>query len=237
MTITGLHKKKFNDRLEVSEKYTLPLMELLKNRGRFASYQKTITEEDKEGVDYWVSVPSLQSIRSSVYKDEVELKNVPIQFKIRDKQKDIPVCRFQPFHGIDAESTVVGRDYRCLRDKKASQYYVAIRNNGCFSEIYSINSNDLLEHVSAVDKAWSECEKVGDQLPSSFFTKANTQLWLEKDIRNRCVFRNEIGDVWWKKNYNEKSPKFNIYINYQFKEWSINLTSEESQLIEESANG
>lgn len=225
MTISDLHKQSFNNRISISDNYTTALVKLLTEHQHFKSYRKASLEEDMDGIDFWVTYP----------KSSVE---IPVQFKIRDKQKDIPVCRYQPFYGIGHEKTIVGRDFRSIKAKKVQKYYIAIRNGaGAFSEVYNISSDALEKHVLSVDESWNKATKQGEQLPSSFFTPANTTVWLDKAIRNKCVYRGENGDVWWKKNHNEKSPKFNIYIPYYCKEWGLEFSQRDSQLIEEMYKG
>lgn len=223
MSLDNVHQKSFNSRLNITDNYTLALMEVLKTKGHFQDFRKSSKEEDLGGIDWWVIYP----------KQKTEL---PIQFKIRDKQKDIPVCRFQPFYGIGHEKTVEGRDFRCLQGNKTSAYYVAIRNGTSFSEIYSITCAKLAKSVIKIDELWQATEKQGDNLPKGFFDPKHVNLWLEKDIRNRCVFRQDEGQVWWKKNYNEKSPKFNFYIPYAQRDWDVKLTSEDSILIERNVH-
>ena len=223
MTISDMHTKHFNERLNIADFYSLALMENLKTKKHFTTFRKSAKEEDLDGIDWWVTYPG-------------ETKEVPIQFKIRDKQKDIPICRYQPFHGLDHARTVEGRDYRCLRDKKVNQYYVAVRNAvGQFTEIYKISSKTLNSLIVTLDKEWAKVEGIFDMFPPKFFDGSRVSLWLEKGIRNKCVFRNESGcEVWWKKNYNEKSPKFNMYVPYSAKEWGLFLSAEDAHLIEEN---
>lgn len=222
MSISNVHEKVFNERLNITDSYTTALMSLLQKRGHVVSYRKASKQEDIDGVDWWVTYT----------KGDTE---VPIQFKLRDKQKDIPVCRFQPFHGTAHEKTVEGRDYRCLRDQKSHEYYVAIRVDGTFKEIYRVSCKTLNDLVTKLDQEWNESSggELNNQFPLSFFNPKRVQSWLGGSIWNKRVFRGEDGEVWWKKNFNERSPKFNMYFPYSKKEWNIVLDAEDAKFIEQ----
>lgn len=224
MTISGLHTRQFNERLNVADSYSFALMKFLNQKNHFQSVRKSSKEEDLDGVDWWV-----------IYPDENQ--EVPIQFKLRDKQKDIPVCRFQPFWGINHAKTVVGRDFRGLRDSKCKHYYVGVRNgNGQFTEIYSISCQSLKSKIDQLDQEWQTVTGRYGNFALDFFEENRVNSWLQKGIWNKRVFSNDIGEVWWKKNGNEKSPKFNMYIPYECKEWDSILSNEESSLIESYKN-
>ncbi len=219
MTISDLHHKSFVNRLNVSDFYTAALMEFLKESNHFSNFRKSEKQEDLDGIDWWVEYPDKKG-------------EFPIQFKLRDKQKDIPICRYQPFHGIDSEKTVEGRDFKLIKNKKAVQYYIAIRNGNSFKEIYRISCKSLNKMILEMDQHWQEVSGVFDSFPPSFFSKEKNQLWIEKGLRNKRVFSDENGcEVWWKKNHNEKFSKFNMYVPYSLNEWSIFLNSKDAEKI------
>lgn len=214
MPINNLHLKEFTSRLKISEAATNSIVELLTKTGHFKSIRKAALNDDLGGVDWWV-----------VYPDSEE--EVPIQFKLRDKQKDIPIVRYQPFHGVNSDKTKEGRDYRGLLETKCKYYYVAVRNGeGNFCEVYNISCCKLTDLAIKLNDAWVACEKAGNFAPPSFFTDEIVKTWMDKSVRNKSVFACEYGDIWWKKNYNEASPKFNMYIPYSFHEWKLEIKNE-----------
>jgi hypothetical protein len=220
MTITGIHQQDFTTRLNVTETATAALMNLLQTKKHFKSYRKSSKEEDLGGIDWWVVYPG-------------QTEEVPIQFKLRDRQKDIPLCRFQPFYGTDSPKTVVGRDYRCIEGKQAAQYYVAVRNGaGKFTEIYKISCDTLRPLIMSLDEEWQKVEGVFDTFALKFFDAGRVGKWLESGIWNKRVFRGDSGcEVWWKKNRNEKFPKFNMYVPYSYKDWETQLSESESNSL------
>ncbi|RDJ35308.1 MAG: hypothetical protein DWQ19_10870 [Crenarchaeota archaeon] len=218
MTIDNLHHEHFHKRLNTSDNYTNALMQLLKKKKHFKSFRKATREEDLAGIDWWV-----------VFPDEDE--ESPIQFKLRDKMKDMPLVRYQPFRGTDDETTVEGRDWRGLHDNASKYYYVAIRNGTGFCQAYRITSKKLKKIARKLDKEWSQSEKAFETFPVGFFDSKRVQMWLKKGIWNKCVFRTDDGEIWWKKNRNEGFPKFNMYIPYDYKEWECNFDSKDSEFI------
>jgi len=212
MLLNSIHQKSFVTRLEVTDNYTNALMQALKDKGHFTSFRKATLQEDKDGIDWWVKYP----------KERIE---VPIQFKLRDKQKDVPVVRYQPFYGIDSEKTQEGRDWRCVKEIKSQQYYVAVRTGaGIFSEVYRVPCEILRSLIIELDKQWNEVTGRFENYAPKIFNKNIVNVWLEKGIRNKLVFSNDTGcQVWWKKNFNEKYPKFNMYVPYSYNDWSLAL--------------
>lgn len=221
MNIDDLHKQHFTTRQTISEANTAALMELLHQKGHFNTYRQATTEEDKGGIDWWTT-----------YTPEEE-KETTIQFKLRDKQRDVPVVRFQPFHGIDKATTVDGRDWRGLRDKVSDQYYVGIRdaNKKYFVEVYRVSCAELWVLAEELYNEWLQAEKTNP----AFFTADIVKIWCE-NCRDKCVFYgSKGGQIWWKKNRNEGSPKFNMYIPYDCKNWSYSLTNEDALLVSNMA--
>lgn len=217
-----LHEEDFNKRLGESEKYTGALIELLLRKKCIKSYRKATLEEDKSGVDGWVEY----------FEEEGE---VPMQFKLRAKKNDVPVVRYQPFRGIDNVTTVEGRDWRGLHGKVTREYYVAIRgSNKKYFQIYRVPCEILRQKTQALQDAWANAEKTNPD----FFTSEVTKIWVNNGIRNRCVFYGEDGSqVWWKKNWNEGSPKFNMYIPWDCRVWEYNLSNDDALLVESIAKG
>jgi len=221
MTISGIHQQNFTTRLNVTDNYTAALMKLLQTKNHFLNYRKATREEDLNGIDWWVVYPG-------------QTEEVPIQFKLRDRQKDIPLCRFQPFYGTDSPKTVIGRDYRCIDNQTSAQYYVAVRNAaGKFTEIYKVSCETLRPLIMDLDAEWQKVEGLFDNFNLKFFDTSRVGKWLESGIWNKRVFRGDSGcEVWWKKNRNEKFPKFNMYVPHSYKEWEAVLTEAESNSIE-----
>lgn len=232
MTISDIHKQNFESRLTISDLYTQILIKYLEKLNHFKVVRKATESEDLDGVDWWVTYP-----------DETEPSS--IQFKLRDKRKDCPVCRFQPLYGIDHEKNIDGRDFRGLRDKKSKNYYVAFRGaDKKFLSIYRISSSTLNKLVVDLDNEWSITDTVptnritdmfGGRYNKSFFTNANVKSWVENGVSNKMVFKGSNGcEIWWKKNRNEWSPKLNMYIPEKLREETIPLTTAASQLVETS---
>ena len=222
MTISDLHNKSFINRLNISDSFTESLMCFLKKKNHFSSFRKASKKEDLEGIDWWVKYPN-------------EKGETPIQFKLRDKQKDIPICRYQPFYCVDSNKTVEGRDFRHIKEKKSLQYYVAIRNNNYFKEIYSISCKSLNKMILEMDKNWQNVSGVFDSFSPSFFSEQKNNTWIEKGIRNKRVFSDENGcEVWWKKNPGEKFSKFNMYVPYSLNEWSISINLKDAEKINDT---
>lgn len=222
MSITDIHQKHFTSRLNIADAYTESLMNFLKEKKHIKEYKKATKEEDMNGVDWWI-----------LYEDSA--KPIPIQFKLRDKQKDIPVCRYQPFYGLENDRTVEGRDWRCLQSSASKEYFVAVRNgDGKFVEIYKISCRKLKSAVKQLNEDWMAVSGVFDTFSPTFFDDKHVKMWLERGIWNKRVFRNEKGgEVWWKKNKNENFPKFNMYVPYSTMDWNILISKEESLKIDE----
>jgi hypothetical protein len=215
--LNNLHEANFNVRLKVSDTYTKILMKLLEKNGHFKKVVRQANkEEEHRGIDWWVIF------------DE---KEVPIQFKLRDKRKDVPVCRYQPLYGMDHDKNVDGRDFRGIESKSSEFYYVAIRDkNKRFFQIYRCSSNKLRKLVMNCDKAW---EKSGGVYAKNFFNSKNVQEWVDKKVFTKLIFSDEYGcQIWWKKNRVEKSPKLNMYVPETFKEWEFKIDKNMADFID-----
>lgn len=230
MTISELHTQNFESRLSISDLYTQILVKYLEKLRHFKSVRKATEAEDLDGVDWWVLYPN-------------ETEPSPIQFKLRDKRKDCPVCRFQPLYGLDHEKNIVGRDFRGLRDKRSKNYYVAYRGTDkTFTCIYRMSSDTLHKLVVGLDEEWQKAETYptnrindmfGGTYNQSFFTHDNVQEWIGNRVNNKVVYRGSNGcEIWWKKNYNEGRPKLNMYIPEKLREETFPLTGAASDLIE-----
>jgi hypothetical protein len=209
LTISGIHNQSFKKRLDISEIYTRILVKYLEKINHFKVLRRATREEEDQGVDWWVTYP--------------DAENVAIQFKLRDKRKDVPVCRYQPLHGIDNVKTVVGRDYRGLQGGVSKRYYVACRDESeRFCLIYNLSSEKLKGIVDQLNNEWravatsptaTPTAMFGGTYPEGFFTETNVQSWVDSGVWNKLVFAgsDKGSQIWWKKNRYE-SPKLNMYL-------------------------
>lgn len=215
MTIADIHKEHFVIRLKATEQRTELLMKMLLNKKHFKSYRKAEKSEDLNGIDWWVVYPG----------EKIEQ---PIQFKLRDKQQDIPIVRFYPFHGIDHEKTEVGRDFKGLLEGVSNQYYVATKTT-----LYRVPCNSLKKAALKLDENWKKAKDVRGDFSPEYFNAKMAQVWLKANIWNKLVFSDDGCEIWWKKNGNEKYPKFNMYIpSNKVKDWSFEFNDKDVQLLE-----
>ncbi len=230
MSLSGIHKESFKTRLAVADIYTSLLMKLLKKTGHFSEVvRKATKEEEDQGIDWWVKYTS------------TEVK--PSQFKLREKRYDCPVCRFQPLHGLDSPRNVIGRDFRGLRDKMSEHYYVAVRDeDGLFDSVYRLNSATLGKLVMEADAEWATAitkptskpkDMWGGTYNKDYFTSSLVQEWTEQKVSNKLIFSASNGiQFWWKKNFNEGSPKINMYVPRKYKDWDYDINASDARLIE-----
>jgi hypothetical protein len=222
LSISGIHNKGFKRRLDVTEVYTSILVKYLEKVGHFKLDRKATKDEDmQDGIDFWVR-----------YGDEEE--STPIQFKLRDTRRDIPVCRYQPLYGIDDPENKVGRDFRCLMNGKSKHYYVASRNeSGHFCLIYRLSSDKLKGLVNSLDEEWRAVTDDEEKMYESrsvtcshnFFTAKNVGWMLSTNVRNKLVFSgSNQGQIWWKKNRGE-APKLNMYLPQSFRDEAFSIPS------------
>jgi hypothetical protein len=124
------------------------LMEFLFTKCLISKFVKAITEEDKEGVDYFFKWAENDPRYSETLKR--------IQFKNReDTYSDIPVLRFQPLYGTDHPKNNVGRDYKALQNNMNDFYFTAIKPDGkSYSKILVIDSKKLFGIVKEAEKEW-----------------------------------------------------------------------------------
>jgi hypothetical protein len=230
--MTVFQEQNFNTRLKESDIWTKQLVEFLKEIGHFEDYRKATREEDERLlIDYWCKYSYMKEF-------------VPVGFKLRveHSKRDIPVLYSQPFHGIDSETTVSGRDYRCLK-QSVQQYYVGVKDeSNQYREVYRVSKHKLLPHVESVIDSWqSESEDYGSLIPYNKMTAEKNKVLLKKANgfkKVQTVWRHEGTEVWWQKNPDrvEKSPKINLYIPENFKEESFKINDLQYAKILEGYN-
>lgn len=200
----------FNTRLKKSESETLDLMRCLLKNGIIKEFEKTEKEDDIAGTDFWVRLDE-----SSEYS--------PIQFKTRkDRWRDLPVCRFQPFRGFI--NSTLGRDYRSLAGSKNKYYVVASSGNSRdFDRVTITETKKIYDLIVEAEKEW-----FGDEAPWEYFTEAIYNRCLENGTFNKKLKIATNGvEAWFKKNHNsvESFGKINLYIpsSYADREFIIQL--------------
>lgn len=204
------HNKPFLHRMEHHNTISYELMEFLFTKRLISKFVKAITEEDKEGVDYFFKWAENDPRYSETLKR--------IQFKNReDTYPDIPVLRFQPLYGTDHPKNNVGRDYKALQNNMNDFYFTAIKPDGkSYSKILVIDSKKLFGIVKEAEKEW-----FGDGTPWDFVTAAfceKTTSW------NKKLLEASNGvQAWFKRTKNEKSPKINLYVPKKYAEEVIDL--------------
>lgn len=200
----------FVTRHRKSEEETLEVMRFLKNTGIIFDFIKTEKEEDISGTDFLVKFESSTDL-------------VPIQFKTRkEKWRDMPVCRFQPFRGYT--NSTIGRDYKSLSSGKNRYYIVASSGNGKdFDKVTITDTDKIYDLICAAEKEW-----FGDENPWEYFTEEIYKTTIEKRTYNKKLKISENGvEAWFKKNPNnvESFAKINLYIpsSYADREFIIQL--------------
>lgn len=183
-------------------------MSYLKESGVILNFKKTEVEEDKGGVDFYVDTKDGKT-------------NQPVQFKTRrEKWRDLPICRFQPFRGY--EKSTVGRDYRSLKDKKNVFYYVASSGDGKnYDKITITCTSKILNLIEEAEKEW-----FGDEIAWSYFTEELYNNNLGKKIYNKKLKVASNGvEAWFKKNFNniEGFGKINLYVPESLVDLSVDL--------------
>jgi len=194
----SFHNMKFNDREKKSRIETGNIVEILEEKKVISNPRETIKEVDISGTDFIID-----------YKD---LKDVPIQFKTRkDRWKDIPVCRLQPFRGY--EKSTIGRDYESLKSKKNKLYFVASMNEEKRYSHVSITSTDkILDLINEAEQEWFPEAEQWAYFSSKIFNDL-----LDRGIWNKKLKTSKNGvEAWFKKNYSESYGKINYYIPANF---------------------
>jgi hypothetical protein len=202
----AFQNKSFLKRHEISEKVTYDIMENLYENKHIFAFFKTAVEEDKAGTDYAVRM----------VEDNTP---VNIQFKTRhDRWQDLPICRFQPFRGID--NCTVGRDYKSIMSDKNQFYFVATQNlNKQYDKVSITETSKIKKLITDAENEWFPDGKVWD-----FFTNEIYQKYLQNKIRNKKLKTASNGvEAWFKKNHTEEFGKINIYIPVQHVDKIVDL--------------
>lgn len=196
-----LHNKHFLDRQEISFKVSYKIMEKLYENKIIKSFSVAKIDEDKKGVDFFLN-----------WKDD-DCNAHRVQFKNRqDNFQDIPVCRFQPFYGVDASNTVVGRDYRGLKNQENDYYFTATKGkSGNYEEVSIVKSKTLLKFIEEAEKEW-----FGD----ANIWQSYDEIWCAKTKQwNKKLLKASNGvEAWFKRTASEKAAKINLYIPKSFAE-------------------
>jgi hypothetical protein len=201
----GFQNKSFLKRHQISEKETYQIMENLYENKHIKAFCKTKIEEDKAGTDYTVKINQSNSVN--------------VQFKTRhDRWMDLPICRFQPFRGI--ENCTIGRDYKSIISDKNEFYFVATQNlSKQYDKVSITTTSKIKDLVLEAEKEW-----FGDSNPWSYFTAEIYEKYLDKKIRNQKLKTAKNGvQAWYKKNHTEEFGKINLYIPYTYADNIIDL--------------
>jgi len=191
----GFQNKSFLNRHQISEKNTYAIMENLFENKHIMAFHKTKVDDDKAGTDFYVKM-----------KEGMDMVN--IQFKTRhDKWQDLPICRFQPFRGID--NCTVGRDYKSIMSDKNKFYFVATQNSTKqYDKVSFTETSKIKKLITDAENEWFPDGNVWD-----FFTNEVYQAHIEKKVRNKKLKVASNGvEAWFKKNHTEDYGKINLYI-------------------------
>ena len=205
------HDKPFLSRMEFHNAVSYGLMETLFTRKIISKFDKAITEEDKEGVDYFFKWAE----KDPRYSDG----RIRIQFKNReDTYPDFPVLRFQPLYGVDHPKNNIGRDYKALKNQMNDLYFTAIKPDGKnYSKILVIDSQKLFGIVQEAENEW-----FGNDVPWAFLTEelcAKTSSWNKKLLQAKNGVQ-----AWFKRTKSEKMPKINLYVPKGYADQVIDLS-------------
>lgn len=218
-----LQEKKFDVRINISKVWTLALVNHLKKIGHIVDFREATLEEDKNDlIDFWFKYPN---------NDEF----IPIAFKIRvcPFNRDIHLAKYKPFWGVDSDRTVVGRDFICVTSSPIQQYYVAVKKNDQFDEIYRISKLKLKSIVTELDENWHEGhnEIKNSLVPHKELTSKKNNFFMEKKLfkgkGSIKMWSTPSGEVWWHKNQSENFSKVNYYIPEAFKEESLLISNDQ----------
>lgn len=190
-----VNEKTFVNRKKASDKNTNECIDILLNIKHFKDVRPVTLEEDKIGIDLWA--------------DFSKKKNVPIQFKIRYNWPDFPVVIAQPFYGWNHENTKKGRDIKALFNHMSEYYYVGVTKNNKLQSVSRCESKELCRICTRLIAKWNRTKDNWDK--PEMFNELTTRKWI-KNKRNEKVFSDGKCDIWWKKNWNEKYGKFNLYV-------------------------
>lgn len=203
--LMSFHNMHFNDRESNSRIETRNIVEVLLERKAISNPRETDKQVDINGTDYFID-----------YEEDTD---VPIQFKLRkDKWKDIPICRFQPFRGY--EESTIGRDYKSLKAKKNKLYFVASMNEEKKYSHVSITSTDkILNLIDEAEREWFPEEEHW----AYFNSKIYNDLLDRKTWNKKLKISSNGVEAWFKKNYSESFGKINYYIPANLADKSIKL--------------
>lgn len=196
----------FIERHTTSELISYKLMNFLYENKHIKGFKKTDVETDKTGIDYFVNF------------DEGYL---PVQFKLRGQNyKDIPVCRYQPFRGIN--NCTLGRDYKSLTAQKNKFYIVALQSlsQNTF-EIHICSTEKLLNTILQAEKEWFQQHEAWNDFPSFEYDYMIQERIFSKKLRSAS----NGTEAWFKKNRNENFGKINYYVPMNFSEKTILIST------------
>jgi hypothetical protein len=204
----GFQNQSFIKRHSKSEEEALAIMSQLQHKGVFSKFVKTDIEQDKSGTDYLISMSD-------------ENCDIPVQFKIRrEKWRDLPVCRFQPFRGFTR--CTIGRDFKSLSEGKNRFYYVASSKDAKNFDRITITSTDkIFNLIQEAEREW-----FGDEESWSYFSEEQYQTFIKKRVYNKKLKTAKNGvEAWFKKNFDdiEGFGKINIYIPEKYADTIIDL--------------
>lgn len=204
----GFQNQSFIKRHAKSEEEALAIMSQLQNKGIIKKFLKTDIEQDKSGTDYLISILD-------------EACDIPVQFKIRrEKWRDLPVCRFQPFRGFGR--CTLGRDYKSLSEGKNKFYYVASSKDAKnFDRVTITNTDKIFSLIKEAENEW-----FGQEEPWSYFSEEQYLTYIKKKIYNKKLkVANNGVEAWFKKNFDdvEGFGKINIYIPERYADHIIDL--------------
>ena len=195
----------FQDRHKESESQSFHIMNKLYEKKHIKAFKKTSVETDKSGTDYLVDF------------GDGNFKTV--QFKLRkEKYQDIPICRFQPFRGIEWHT--VGRDYKSLIQQKNEYYFVSTQDNNLqYKSITFTNTSRLVELMIEAEQEWFPREDAwtyfNQHLYNNYLNKGKFTVRL-KTAKNGV-------QAWFRKNKYENFGKINYYIPIKYSDKTINL--------------
>lgn len=208
------HENEFLERKKESDWWTNELVLQLLETGHISDFRKATPDEDKnELIDYWFLYPK---------KKEFE----PVAFKLRTdpRKRDIPVLRYQPFHGIDNVKTKEGRDFKCVLFSSIVNYYVGVKEHpDYYDEIYRITKKKLRPLVSKADQDWDSDEKglIG-AVAKKMLTIEKHNFFL-KNKKFEMIWVTDNVEVWWQKPKRNEAAKVNFYLPESLKEESFEI--------------
>lgn len=217
-----LQEQSFDTRQKIMDVVTEMLTKSMVHGNYVTGYRKAELEADRDqAIDFWFDRPAGGAW-------PIVLNDDPSQFKCRDKPgyRDVPLCRFQPFFGVDADTTVIGRDYKGLLTTRATtQYFVAVKDaDDVFCEIYRISTAKLRPQVEALEREWIETTNDRFVAQSAMNMQKKTE-FINNSVWTKRLYASPTGEVWWQKNKRREAPKINFYLPESLKEDSFEIPS------------